>query len=346
MPPRTPLAAHAAALSRRYGSRVAAEPEGPPVIIPTGSLTADRVLGEGGWRQSRIHEIVGPPDAGKSTLMINSAREQQAADPERAVAYIDIEGTFDYDWAHANGLATSPDRWMHLYPDDSEDASDMARDCCRQGIYSCVIVDSVGGMQSRKAMEKDAEDQLPGKNAQVITRMVQHLASLARQHRVTVLLVNQYRATIGTMGGDVSAGPKALQHATTSKVIMTRGHEKPRTLVMDDGEEIVVATQSRVRLARSKLVPHGRSGEFWIVSQPTAAMGSPGIWAADEYAALGISRGAIVPDKGSWYVFPTGERANGRNAVALALQENPSLMAAVRERVLASPDRTGGTSGS
>jgi recombination protein RecA len=334
MPPRRlTLDAHAEHLRKTYGDRVAARPAGDPVVVSTGSLTIDHALREGGWRQGRIHEIVGPPDSGKSTTVICSAREQQQAFPHLAVAYVDMEGTFDYDWAEGLGLDTSAEHWMHLYPDHSEDASDMARDCCGRGLYSCVIVDSIGGMESKKALAKDAEDPLPGQNAQVITRMVKHLASLARQNSVTVLLVNQYRSQIGSMGADVSAGPKAMQHATTTKIMMGRGPEAPRKLKFGGAEE-VVAVQVKARVVRSKLVPPGRVAEFWINNRPTEQYGPPGIYTVDEYARIGISTG-VIEQHGAWYRFPGGTQVQGQDNVALALAADNILLTAVRSGVLA-----------
>jgi recombination protein RecA len=334
MPPqRQTLAKHAEHLAKVYGDRVAARPQAPALVIPTGSLTLDHALREGGWRVGRIHEIVGPPDTGKSTTVISSAREHQRLFTGRAVAYVDMEATFDYDWAEGLGLDTTPEHWRHLYPSNSEDASDMARDCCGSGLYSSVILDSVGGMESKKALAKDAEDPLPGANAQVITRMVKHLASLARMNGVTVILVNQYRAQIGSMGSDVSAGPKAMQHATTTKVMMSRvgGSDSIRKITYDGNDE-PVSVKLRARVARSKIVPPGRTAEFWINNRPTDEYGAPGIDAIDEYADLGIRVGAIA-QAGAWYRFPGGMQVQGRPNVAKALYADKTLAAAVRAAI-------------
>jgi RecA/RadA recombinase len=309
-------------------------------VVSTGSLTLDYALRSGGWVQGRIHEIVGPPDVGKSTITITSMREQQLADPERGVAYIDVEGTFDYDWAAGLGLDCSDEahdagRWAHLYAGTSEEASDMARECTRSGLYSMVAVDSIGGMESMKALARDAEDDLVGKNAQVITRMVKHLASLARTGRTTVLLVNQHRAVVGRFGGSASAGPKAMQHATSTKITMSRTNEEQRKLRFETGGPLEpVATQMRARVDRSKIVPPGRVAEYWICNRHTEQMGPPGIYAIDEYVELGVRVGAIEQGGGGMYTFPGGMKVKGREKVIEAMQEDKMLMAAVRDAIL------------
>ena len=270
-----------------------------------------------------------------STLAINSMKEQQRAFPDRAIAYLDVEGTFDYDWAEGLGLDTSsPERWRHLYPGTSEEASDMIRECCRSGLYSIAVVDSIGGMESKKALDKDAEDDLVGKNAQVVTRMVKHLASLARLSSCTVLLINQHRANISSYGGNVSAGPKAMQHATSTKITMSRTGEPPKKIRFAAGEDPeTVAVQIRARVDRSKLVAPGRVAEFWISNRPTEELGPPGIYALDEYATLGIKLGAIV-QKGAWYQFPnSGPQVQGRENVVLAMRADNSLLDSVRSAI-------------
>jgi recombination protein RecA len=336
MPPRqSELDKHLASMRKQYGDRIAVRPTAPALVVSTGSLTVDWALREGGWRMGRMHEILGPPDSAKSCLMIYSAIMHQRAFPAKGVSYIDMEGTFEYDWAESLGLDTSEQRWHHLYPDHSEDASDMARTETMSGLYSAVIVDSVGGMESKKALARDAEDDLVGKNAQVITRMVKHLATLARQKQVTVLLVNQPRAVMKAMASDVSAGPKAMQHATTTKLQMARlGAPEDLHKLKEGDQEETAGWKFRARLMRSKLVPTGRTAEFWVHNRPTEQWGDPGIWRADEYADMGIRLGVIV-QAGAWYRFPDGTQVQGRDNVCKMLQAEPARLEQVRVGVLA-----------
>lgn len=211
-------------LEKKYGTAVVRREQVVKYdAIPTGSLTLDLALRTGGWVTGRMHEIVGNEGVGKTTLAISSMREAQHKFPGKAVAYIDMEQTFDYDWAEANGLDTSDDRFLHVFPDDSEDVSDLLRRTTETGLFSMITVDSIGGMESRQAFEKDAGEQVMGRNAQVISRMVKHCAVLCRKNNATTLLINQFRANLANpMAGDQSAGPKALKYSTTTKTVMAR----------------------------------------------------------------------------------------------------------------------------
>lgn len=325
-------------LAKNYGD---ARTSVPTAAVPqytvttTGSLTLDYALGVGGWVGGRMHEIVGVEGVGKTTLTLRSLAALQRAYPDKAVAYIDMEQTFDVRWAIANGLDLDPDRFLPLQPDHAEDVSDMLRAVCYEGDVCGVAVDSIGGMESKKALEKEAEEVTMGKNAQVITRMVKSTATLARQNNITVLLVNQYRANIASpKGGDISAGPKALRYATSTKVAMRKTGE-PAVRLKINGQEEEVSRQVRARVERNKVAPQGRVATFWICNQEVAdAHLSVGIDMADEAISLGTMTG-VIGQRGAWYDLPSGQKCNGRAAALETLRKDPSAVESVRDAALA-----------
>ena len=231
----------------------------------------------------------------------------------------------------ANGLDLS--KFDHLYADDSETASDQVRGFCKSGLYSVVVLDSVGAMESRKALEKDAIDTLPGRNAQVVTRMCKQLASLTRQHKTTVILVNQLRANIGGMGGDVSAGPKEMKHATTTRVVMSGGSQEPIKMAFEEGQPSeIVCLQFKARVTRSKVCPPGRVAEFWVNNRPTDEFGPAGINEIDEYISVGVRLGAVERE-GSYYTVPGAKKVQGKAAAVQLLRARPELCQAVRDAI-------------
>jgi recombination protein RecA len=335
MPPKqTELAKFRDSLVSTYGDRVAprrAEPV-PHDVLSTGSLTVDYALRLGGLVRGREHEIVGAPDSAKTTLVINAMASAQRKYPRKGVGYIDMEGTFDDYWAVQNGLNIGD--FEHLYADDSEDASDQMRKLVRSALYSLVVIDSIGAMESRKNLAKDAKDTKPGDNAQVITRMVKHLGSLSRQTGTTVILVNQLRANYGGMGGDVSAGPKPMQHATTTRIAMTGGREEPVKMVFEEGQPAeTVCRQFKARVTRSKAVPVDRIGEFWVNNRDTPEYGPAGINQVDEYVSVGVRLGAIERDGAGNYTLPGQPKIKGRAAVVQLLRSQPELCEIVRKRI-------------
>lgn len=302
-------------------------------VISTGSLALDLATRVGGWVRGRTHEIIGVEGVGKTTIAITSMAQAQAQYPKLATGYIDMEQTFDWDWAESNGLNTTDERFLHVFPDDTEDVSDMLRQMTQTGLFSLIVVDSIGGMESKQAFEKDAEDVVMGKNAQAITRMVKHVATLARQHNVAILFVNQYRANLSGMGGDISAGPKALRYNTTMKVEMRRTGTPTLKIGSGDNEE-EVGREVKAKVSRSKVAAQGKSAEFWIVNQPSDKYGPIGIDQADEAVMIGDTAN-IFGRRGSWYDLSDGTSHNGRNAVKMHLRENPILMQQILSEALA-----------
>jgi recombination protein RecA len=301
-------------------------------VISTGSLSLDHAMRVGGWVRGRTHEIIGVEGVGKTTVTITSMAEAQRTYPDEVVGYIDMEQTFDFDWAAANGLDTSDDRFIHVFPDDTEQVSDMLRQMCQTGLFSMLVVDSIGGMESKQAFEKGADEAVMGRNAQAITRMVKHVATLARTHNVAIVFVNQYRANLSGMGSDISAGPKALRYNTTMKVEMRRTGE-PTLKVGKGADEEEVGRQVRAKVSRSKVAAQGKSAEFWIINQPTEEYGPIGIDQADEAVVIGDIAG-IFGRRGSWYDLPDGTSHNGKDAVKTHLRANPEELQRIRKLAL------------
>lgn len=346
VPPKSPsigtskaasLAAFSAQMHSRYGGhRIANGP--PPVIVPTCSINLDKALRVGGWQEGRVYEIIGPKDSGKSSLVIGSIISFLNLFPDRGAAYVNIENTFDPARATEMGLDCSDEaiksgRWAPLLPASTEEASDMARDYCASGFYGILVVDSVGGMESWKVLEKSASDDTMGKNAQVITKMTKHLSTLARLHRCIVLLVNQQRANFSQYGGPQSAGPMAMQYSTTAKVEMSmRGEDgDKRTLKLPGDEKPSIVSQRHVaRVTRMKNGLPGRSAQFFINKVGTSQYGPPGIDSSDEHLTMGAAQG-VIKLGGAWYTFPDGGRANGRDKGAAYLREHPDVMNQIRE---------------
>jgi recombination protein RecA len=329
-----------AALSRfttkmqtKYGAgRISNDP--PPVIVPTGSLTLNFALGVGGFQQGRIYELLGPKDSSKSTVAIHSMAIHQAMFPDRGVIYVNMERTFSAAWAAGLGLDCTDDalasgRWQQLQPKDTEEASDLARDYVGSKLFSILVLDSIGSLESGRTLEKDAARAADamGRNAKIITQLTKALATMAREAQCTVLLINQPRANLGGMGGDISAGPKAMQHSTTAKIEFRHlgGADHTRTLKRF-GEDQVVGVEMRAKVTRSKNFPPGRVAEYFVMNQATREYGPAGIDTLTEVITTAPKLGGLVAGGGGIYTLPDGTKLKGREAVREHLTEHPQAL--------------------
>ena len=357
MPPKTKAPAKSLSelrskMDKKYGDgRVSRrETVKPYEVTSTGSLELDLALRVGGWVEGRIHEVVGVEGVGKTTVCINSMANSQKkyaggkgkdAKPLKACGYIDMEQTFDWEWAEKQGLDTSDERFVHVFPDNSEDVSDQIKEMIETGLFSMIVVDSIGGMESKQAFDKEAEEHVMGRNAQIITRMSKRLAVMARQYAVTILLVNQYRANLSNpQGGDQSAGPKAMKYATTTKLELRRTGETPLKYKFPDFvEPQVVAKHIRGRVTRNKVAAEGKFGEFWLVTQETPDFGPVGIDQAAEAWAIGRLAEVIRQDPGGYYWMPwtkaKEDRLRGEPVVKAYLRENREKALEVRDAAVA-----------
>jgi recombination protein RecA len=342
MPASKGLSQLRAQLTKTYGDRVTRrDTMTRPAFISTGSITLDYALG-GGFALKRTHEIVGPEGMGKTSLLNLTIANFQRQFPDRAAAIIDMEQAFDFEWAVKLGVDISEERFFHLYPNDSEDVSDQISMLLRSGEVGLVGIDSIGGMESRAAFEKKAEESAMGKNAQVISRMVKRVAGLAREHNAAVIFINQYRANIGSpRGGEKPAGPSALKYNTTTQIKMSRTSEPTKKVSITDAvskapAELEVGRQLRVKVARHKIFPQGRVADFWFFNVATDKFGPVGIDRADEAITLGIATGAIKRLSTVSYEFPDGTTVKGgRPGVEAAIAERPELVDVIREKALA-----------
>lgn len=337
MPTQSSMAAFRRQLEKRFGSRLTpVEKVAPYEVISTGSLTLDLAMRTGGWVRGRTHEIVGPEGMCKTTLCILTAIEHQKT-TKKAVGWVDMEQSFDFAWAESLGLDTSPEMFTHIYPDDSEDVSDMLKLMAQTDLYGLLVIDSIGGMESRKAFEKDAEESTMGRNAQVITRMVKQAATLARSGKITIIYVNQLRANLSYTGADVPAGPRALRYNTTMVVRMAKkSGAAAQVTITEKGQvkPIVVGQEFVATVQRSRVSPQGRVASFFLFNQATAEYGPIGIDSVDEAVTIGVNSG-VIGQNGGFYTLPGDKKAiQGKPKVVAELKKRPEMVATIRAEAL------------
>ena len=301
-PPKS-LAALREAMGKKYGTgRIVKRSEVKPyTVISTGSIEVDAATVVGGVVVGRITEFAGVEGSAKTTTTINVMANAQRTDP-RTVGYIDMEQDFDWDWAEANGLDTSDKRFFYAFPDDSEDVSDQAAEMIRTGLFSVLVVDSVGGMESKQAFTKEAEDHVMGRNAQVITRMVKRLAVLARKHHCAVILVNQFRCLAeGTL---ISTNQGVLPVEQVRSGMMVAGP---------------AGRSARVQAVSATGVVSGRALGCW---------GRPELRISDTHRQIVLGANATLPEvlgchlsPGDWLVQPLTQSAGGGSGGSCSIED-------------------------
>lgn len=336
--------ARGAALSKfeqDFEKAMGVSPNGRPKkkeFVTTGSMNLDFALTTGGLPKGRIIEMWGPEHAGKTTLAILAAREFQRANPGKRVAWVDMEQTFDYDWAEALGLDTSKSKMWFYTPQTAEDVADAVKRFVMSGMCSFISLDSVGGMISRIEMEKEADESTVGKVPGIVTRMVKIASPVAYSNGTTVCVINQVRANIGGWGPDEDTGGGwALKHITSMKLQVRRsggestqhtaklpGHEKP----------VPVGHQMAVRVQKNKMGPRGTVAEIWLHNVATDAYGPVGIDAIKEVFDFAKRLKLMGSGAGGNYEVEGEKIKGGEPKVMEYLRSHPEVVETLRAKVL------------
>ena len=308
-----------------------------PKIVTTGAMALDYALAVGGVPEGRVIEMWGPEHAGKTTTAIILAVQFQHAHPDRMIAWVDMEQTFDEDWAEALGLDMS--RVYFYVPMTAEDVSDAVKRFVYSDICSLVVLDSVGGMISRIETEKEADEETVGKVPKIVTRMVKTAAPKAATNGTTLCVINQVRANIGGYGPDEDTGGGwALKHVTTMKLQVrkvggagtSREYKRPH-----DEKPIPVGHKIAVRVQKNKMGPYGQVAEIWLHNVPTPTFGPVGFDNVGDTFGFAKRFNLLGPKaKSGYYLFGTDE-VRGEPAALDYLRLRPDLVEDLRKQVLA-----------
>lgn len=127
-------------LQQRFGRRVIGRGETQPVpVVSTGFPTLDAALGVGGLPRGRISEIAGTPTSGMATLALHIIAQAQQETTNHMAAYLDLEKTFDPDYAARCGVDLA--RLMLVRPYNLPQGLGMLPDFAITGGFSILVVD-------------------------------------------------------------------------------------------------------------------------------------------------------------------------------------------------------------
>lgn len=301
-------------------------------VIPTGAPSLDYAMGSGGYVRGRLTELWGPASTGKTTLSLIGMAEAQKMVPNRMVALVDVEKTYDQDWAVAHGI--DPTRLMVVTPTTAEDAADQMKSLISSDLFSMITLDSIGAMLPAKEAEKDAGDAVVGAGAKVVTRLVKIATNLATENHVAIVLINQVRAAIGSFVGPdtTKSGGFALQHCTTHVLKHRRTRETPKFIGTKE-YPVQVGHQIAINVEKNKVAPPKRTAYVWMFNQATAEYGPVGIDKVTDVFNL-AKQLDLMKRSGAMYTLPDASKHNGEPAVVPYLREHPEVCDMLRTKAL------------
>ena len=227
-------------------------------VRSSGSLTLDLALG-GGYPHGRLVELRGLERSGKTTLLNLAIAEAQRNEPDKECAIIDLEYTYNPEWARLLGVDT--DKLFFSQPDTyAEQVFDMVEYLVATNRFSIIGIDSVAALVGKDEFEQQNWDKASrvGGTSQINAKAVRKIINtgLLTHSGTTLICVNQLRDKIGGFSPygtpTDTPGGRSLKFAYTHQVDVSIG-EQFRKGTGD--ATIVLGQQIKTKIAKNKIAP-------------------------------------------------------------------------------------------
>ncbi len=284
--------------------------------IPTGSLSLDIALGQGGIPKGRIIEIYGPESSGKTTVTLHMIAEVQK---QGGIAgFIDAEHALDP--VYAKNIGVDIDNLYISQPDNGEQAMEITETMVRSGAVDIVVVDSVAALVPKAEIDGDMGDSHVGLQARLMSQALRKLTAVISKSNCTVVFINQLREKIGVMFGnpETTTGGRALKFYSSVRLDVRRIES------LKQGGEII-GNRTRVKVVKNKVAPPFKEAEFDI-------MFGEGISMVGDILDLAASID-VINKSGAWYAYEGNKIGQGRENAKQYLRDNPQVCDEVARKV-------------
>ncbi|MBL8813855.1 MAG: recombinase RecA [Planctomycetaceae bacterium] len=285
--------------------------------ISTGALSLDLALGGRGFPRGRIIELFGPESSGKTTLALHAIASAQREGG--IAAFIDAEHALDPQWARRLGV--NLDELLVSQPSYGEEGLQIAEMLVKSNSVDIIVIDSVAALVPKAELDGEIGDSHVGLQARMMSQAMRKLTGVIARAKATVIFINQIREKIGVMFGspETTPGGRALKFYSSARLDVRRINQ------LKEGET-TIGMRMRVKIVKNKVAPPFRVAEF------------------DMYSTGGISYEAdlldlatenkIIDRSGSWFNYGSTKLGQGRDRARLFLEENPTVAAEIKQRIL------------
>ena len=284
--------------------------------VPTGSISLDIALGQGGFPKGRIIEIYGPESSGKTTLALHAVAEVQKAGG--IAGFIDAEHALDPKYAKAIGVDI--DDLYISQPDNGEQALEITETMVRSGAMDIIVVDSVAALVPKAEIDGDMGDSHVGLHARLMSQAMRKLTGIVAKTNCVVIFINQLREKVGVMFGnpETTTGGRALKFYASVRIDVRRIEA-----LKQNGE--VIGNRTRAKIVKNKVAPPFREAEFDI-------MFGEGI--SREGDILDVAANLdIVQKSGAWYAYLGEKIGQGRENAKAYLKQNPDVCEEIADAI-------------
>ncbi|MDP3999667.1 MAG: recombinase RecA [bacterium] len=284
-------------------------------VIPTGSFSLDLALGVGGLPRGRIVEIYGPESSGKTTLALNVVAQAQKKGGK--AAFIDAEHAMDPEYAAKLGVKTK--ELLISQPDSGEEALNILESLVKSNIIDVIVVDSVAALTPKAELEGEMGAHHIGLQARMMSQALRKLTAISAKSNTLIIFINQLREKIGIMFGnpETTPGGRALKFYSSVRIDVRR-------IAQVKKGDAVVGNRVKVKVAKNKVAPPFREGEFDI-------MFGEGISFEADVLNAAIKHGVVVKS-GATYSMEGQKLGVGFEKVTEILKEDKKLLNELKKK--------------
>lgn len=282
-------------------------------VVRSGSYMIDRATNLGGYPKGKLIEIFGQESSGKSTIVLHAIAQYQKQIPNKKVALIDYE--YSFDLVYAKALGVDVDALLVYQPDNQEQGYDMILGLLEKEIVSLVVIDSHTAAIPQKIIEGEMGDATMGLAARNNSKFLGKVKGLLDKSGATMLAVSQTRVNIGGMGDtNVPTGGNAWKFYADMRFKVWKS--------LDKEGQFNITTLDVIKNKCAK--PFGKA-EFNI---------NWGTGIDNEQEILDLAVGLnIVKKSGSWFSYGDMKIGQGSKSVKELFRTNPEFYDEVVERV-------------
>lgn len=286
--------------------------------IPTGSISLDIALGQGGLPKGRIIEIYGPESSGKTTVALHAVSEVQKRGG--IAGFIDAEHALDP--VYAKNIGVDIDNLYISQPDNGEQALEIAETMVRSNAVDIVIVDSVAALVPKAEIDGEMGDSHVGLQARLMSQALRKLTAVISRSNCIVIFINQLREKVGVMFGspETTTGGRALKFYSSVRLDVRRIES-----LKQQGE--VIGNRTRIKVVKNKIAPPFKEAEFDI-------MFGKGISKEGDVLDMASDLN-IINKSGAWYAYNGEKIGQGRENAKQYLAANKELFEEVEKQVRA-----------
>lgn len=305
--------------------------------IETGIFTLDLAL-VGGFADGFPHMLFGYESSGKTTTAMRIAAAAQRKHPNKAVVFIDAEGTYDTNWSEHHGV--NNDHLFYVQPSTGEEAVNIAHGVLHSEETSLLVLDSLPALAPQEEVDAAVEDKFYALRSQLIARFCQKVIRAKNLHRAngrippTVVMINQWRTKIGFVMGD----PRKLPGGDQPKYLchsMVEVKNKEQVGKGETGIDIATHNDHSFNIKKSKAANSLREGSFKMIRDPDHWLGAGAIDDADTVITFAKKFGMWTGAGQSQYLASMGDhKFTSMRVGAEYLQENPDELLRAKQMLI------------